>query len=145
MIVALRKAAETQKVQADKKWSPQIPFQVGKKEYLSTKYLCLKVPCHKLAPKFLGLFPIVHVLNPVIVELKLPHLLGRIHLVFHSNLLRHVETMEVRDPLKHETGAIQVGGEAHYEVEQILDSCIHRGPYNTWYNGRGIPCERHLG
>ncbi|ETE60753.1 hypothetical protein L345_13501, partial [Ophiophagus hannah] len=36
--VALRKVAEAQKVQADKKRSPQTPFQVGEKVYLSTKY-----------------------------------------------------------------------------------------------------------
>lgn len=72
--MALRKAAETQKVHADRKPALQKPFQVGEKVYLLTKYLKLKVPCQKLGPKFFGSFPIVRIINPVIVELKLPRL-----------------------------------------------------------------------
>lgn len=47
---ALIKPAETQKTHADKKRSPQMPFHVGEKVYLSSKYLKLKVPCWKLGP-----------------------------------------------------------------------------------------------
>lgn len=85
---ALRKSAEGYKCQADRKLSPQLPFHIGQKVYLSTKYLKLNVPCKKLAPKFIGPFPIVKIINPVIVKLQLLRLLGKTHPVFHCSLLR---------------------------------------------------------
>lgn len=65
---ALAKTKKNQKVQADKRWSPQGPFRVGEKVYLSIKYLKLQLPCKKLGPKYIGTFPIVKVINPVTVE-----------------------------------------------------------------------------
>lgn len=80
--MALTKAAEACKAQADKKRPPHKSFQVGDMVYLSTKYLRLK------CPKFIRPFPIVRIIKPVTVELKLPRLLGRVHPVFHSSLLK---------------------------------------------------------
>lgn len=41
---------------------------------------------------------ITKVINPVMVALKLPPLLGKIHPVFHSNLLKSVEVIWVICP-----------------------------------------------
>ncbi|KAK9395706.1 hypothetical protein NXF25_019067 [Crotalus adamanteus] len=87
----LAKARDTAKVQADKKRRAQKPFQVGDLVYLSTKYIQLRVPCKKLAPKYIGPFRIAKVINLVAVRLHLPRFLGRIHSVFHSSLLKPVE------------------------------------------------------
>lgn len=92
----LAQAAETQKVQADKRQSLQKPFHVGEKVYFSTKYLKLKLPCRKLGPEFIGPFPIVKIITPVTVELKLPQLLGKVHPVFHSSFLKPVVGSELR-------------------------------------------------
>lgn len=63
--------------------------KVGDQVYLSMKYLWLRVPCKKLGSKYLG--PIVLVINPVTLELKLPRLLGQVHPMFHSSLLKPAE------------------------------------------------------
>lgn len=89
--------------------------------YLSTKYLKLRLPCKKLGPKFLGPFPIVRVINPVTVELKLPCLMGKVHTVFHSSLLKPVITSNSRPLTPSPPGPIMVEGESHYEIDQILD------------------------
>ncbi|ETE70243.1 Ty3b-g, partial [Ophiophagus hannah] len=81
--------------------SPQRPFQLGEKVYLSTKYLRLRRSSKKLGPKFMGLFPIVKIINPGTVQLKpLPS--------------------EPPDP-------VVIGGQTHYEVPQILDSSRIKG------------------
>lgn len=126
MKMTLQKAAETQNVQADRKWAPQKPFQVGERVHLSTKYLKLRVTCWKQSPKFLGLFPIVGVINPVIVELLLPQLLDKVHPIFHSSLMKsvgEVSTLPQPSPL---SGPMEVAGETHYEINWVSDCRLHR-------------------
>lgn len=89
--LALQKAADEYKQQADKKRADPKPFQVGDRVYLSTKYLKLRTPSRKLGPKYVGPFTVTKVINPVPVALKLPPLLGKVHPVFHSILLKPVE------------------------------------------------------
>lgn len=118
---ALRKAAEEYKVQADKKRVDHKPFQVGDQVYLSTKYLKLRLPCRKLGPKYLGPFTITRVINPITVALKLPPLLGKIHPVFHSSLLKPIAAERSRDPLN-PPGPVHTD---YYEMDRILDFRMH--------------------
>lgn len=90
---ALGEATEEYKKQADKKRAPLKPLAVGDLMYLSTKYIKLQVPSHKLGPKYIGPFPVAQVINPVTVRLILPPILGKIHPMFHSRLLKPVTTM----------------------------------------------------
>lgn len=94
--------AKIHKTQADKKQAAHKLFWVGDRVYLSMKYLWLKLLCKKLGPKYLGPFPVVYVMNPVTVELKLPPLLGKMHPVFHSSILKLVEEGEIRLLLSHQ-------------------------------------------
>lgn len=107
---ALRKSAMNYKHQADKKRSPQTPFHIGQQVYLSTKYLNLKVPCKKLAPKYIGPFPIVKVINPVTVQLQLPQLLGKTHPVLHCSLLHPVRTSQLRGAPSPPPPPVTMGG-----------------------------------
>lgn len=129
------KEALKNKAQADKKRAPHKPFQVGCRVYLSTKYLRLKVPCKKLDPKYLGPFPIIRVINPVTLELKLSWLLGRVHPVFHSSLLKPLEESNIQ-PLLQPPGSV-VGD--HYVIDQVLDSQLHRGKLQYLVRWKGYP------
>lgn len=71
------------------KCHPAPPHQVGQSVWLSTRDLPLKISCQKLAPRFVGPFPISWVLNPVAVWLKLPRVL-RLHPTFHASRLKPV-------------------------------------------------------
>ncbi|XP_013908221.1 PREDICTED: cytochrome P450 3A30-like [Thamnophis sirtalis] len=136
---ALQVAADMYKRHANKKCSPQPTFQVRDKVFLSTKYIHLKVPCHKLGPKFMGPFPIIRVINLVTVELKLPPMLGKTHLVFHSSLLKPVITTGLHN-LPTPSSPVQVDGEWQYEIEQIVDSRRHHGTLQYLVVWKRYPC-----
>lgn len=85
----------------------------------------MKLPSKKLG--LIGPFPIVKVINPVTIELKLPHLLGKVHPVFHSSLLKPIIGSELRPIAWVAPGPIVVEGETHYEVQKILDFRLYNG------------------
>lgn len=67
----LRRAAQNKRL-ADRRHAPAPALRVGQKVWLSTKHIPLRTESKKLAPKFIGTFPIRMVLNPVTVRLALP-------------------------------------------------------------------------
>ncbi|XP_039213407.1 uncharacterized protein LOC120314410 [Crotalus tigris] len=130
---ALQRAEATTKHQADKKRTEHPPFKVGDWVYLSTKYLRLPVPNKKLGPKYVGPFQVVKVINPVTVRLRLPPLLGKVHPVFHSSLLKLVQ-----GPAVGAKGPGPVIGE-EYEVQEIIDSRMRRGQLQYLVKWKGYP------
>lgn len=101
--------------------------------YLSTKYLKLRLPCKKLGPKYIGPFRVQQVINPVTVRLQLPHSLSKVHLVFHSSLLKLAVGLSFRC-IEQSPGPI---GGNRYEIREILDSCIHRGHVQYFVRWKG--------
>lgn len=84
------KAQQRQRSQADKHRRDHV-FAVGDSVFLSTAHLsAYDVPGKKLLPKYIGPFPVVEVVNPVAVRLRLPPELERIHDVFHVSLVKPV-------------------------------------------------------
>lgn len=69
-------------------------------------------------------------IKPMTVELKLPKVLKHVHNVFHFSLLKQnpglypLQTIETVPP------DIEMDGEVHYEVAEILDSNIK---HNTFF------------
>ena len=65
-------------------------FHEGDKVWLSSRNFQWKAGSRKLAPKWLGPFPVQEVLGPVSYKLELPHD-WRMHPVFHASLLKPFE------------------------------------------------------
>lgn len=47
----------------------------------------------KIGPKIHGVLPIIRIINPLMIELKLPKSLKRIHPVFHCSLLKPISSL----------------------------------------------------
>ncbi|KAK9409409.1 hypothetical protein NXF25_000584 [Crotalus adamanteus] len=129
---ALGQAEQAAKYQADKGRRVPVQLRVGDQEYLSTTYIKLQVPCRKLAPKYVGPFRIVRVINPVTVKLHLPKLLGKIHPVFHVSLLKPVGRHSHENP----PGPVTPG---RYEIQDILDSRLREGKLYYLILWKGYP------
>jgi len=72
---------------ADQKRRPALEYQLGQKVWLSAKHLHLKVLSPKLAPRFVGPFPIAKVISPAAIRLHLPRSL-RVHPTFHVSQVK---------------------------------------------------------
>lgn len=80
------KAQAASKTAFDRKRRGELILHPGDQVWLSTTNLRLACPSKKLAPKFVGPFPVKKKLNEVAYELSLPDSL-KIHPVFHVSLL----------------------------------------------------------
>lgn len=132
---SLAKATEKYKQYADRKQADHKQLRVGDLVYLSTKYIKLHIPSHKLGPQYLRPFLILKMINPMTLVLKLPPLLGKIHPVFHISLLK-----PVTNPPKPTSQTGPVKGN-QYEVEGILDSRCRRGKLQYLVKWKGYPFE----
>ncbi len=136
------------KLTADLRRSDSPPYQPGQKVWLSTRDIRLRLPCMKLAPRYVGPFVIQKQINPVTFQLKLPPQC-RIHPTFHVSLLKTYHSpvspstepgpiTEPPLPLILEDGAV-------YEVRTIFDS-RHRGGWLEYLvDWEGMDWRRHPG
>lgn len=76
------------------------PYRLGQRVMLSTGNLPLQVESHKLAPRFVGPFPISRIINPTTVCLSLPLSLHRVHPSFHVSQLRPLVSCRLFPPPK---------------------------------------------
>uniref|UniRef100_A0A9J7X1Y6 Uncharacterized protein n=1 Tax=Cyprinus carpio carpio TaxID=630221 RepID=A0A9J7X1Y6_CYPCA len=89
----------------------------GQKVWLSTSNLPLQSDSRKLAPRFIGPFRIIKIVNPVAVKLRLPHNLRRVHPVFHVSCIKPVS----RSPPPTSFSAVRIEGSPVYTVRRIID------------------------
>jgi hypothetical protein len=120
---ALLQAQQRQKLYADAKKQPVPTFTVGQKVLVSTENLNLSFTGRtstKLAPRYLGPFPIKRVLSDVAFELALPVNI-KCHPVFHVSLLRlynESEEFPRADPTPPPVKVVD--GQPFFEVEAIV-------------------------
>ncbi|XP_068508006.1 uncharacterized protein tctn1 isoform X2 [Syngnathus scovelli] len=105
---------------ADRRRRPAPVYQRGQRVWLSTKDLPHRGDSRKLAPRFVGPFPIAKVVHPAAVRLRLPRSLA-VHPTFHVGKVKPVvDSPLVPDPAPPPPPRTVDGGTA-YTVKELLD------------------------
>lgn len=139
--VRLQRVIRRKEVQANHRRRPHPAYQVGQKVWLSTKNLRLKLPCHKLSPKFIGPFKILHQVNPVSFRLDLPAAY-RISPTFHVSLLKPFHEPRTLGPTATEPPPLlDIDGALAYQVHTILNSRCQAGRIQYLVDWQGYSPE----
>ncbi|KAK3568755.1 hypothetical protein QTP86_016279 [Hemibagrus guttatus] len=119
----LQRALHRRRRTADLRRSDPPAFQPGQKVWLSTRDICLRLPCRKLSPRFIGPFTILKQINLVTYKLLLPP--GyRIHPTFHVSLLKphYPSVSPSTEPGGEPPLPLLLDDGTAYKVKEILDS-----------------------
>lgn len=117
---ALGRTAERNRLLADRRRVPAPCYKEGQQVWLSSKDLPLQTESRKLAPRYIGPYPIDKIINPSAVRLRLPASL-RVHPVFHVSLLKPVTESPLQPPAPPPPPPRLIDGHPAYTVTRILD------------------------
>ncbi|XP_062419920.1 uncharacterized protein LOC119230159 isoform X1 [Pungitius pungitius] len=122
---ALLKSSARLKRTANRRRTPAPNYRVSERVWLSTRDLPIRVESCKLAPRFVGPFPISKVINPVAMRLKLPRPM-RVHPTFHVARLKPAKESQLVPATKAPPTPRLIDGGPTYTVKRLL-AVRHRG------------------
>ncbi|XP_061903997.1 uncharacterized protein LOC133650596 [Entelurus aequoreus] len=117
--LVLIRQRDRMKKTADRKRRPAPAYQPGHRVWLSTKDMRLKVPSKKLAPRFIGPYPITRVIGPSAVRLRLPRSL-RVYPTFHVSRVKPVKVSPLVPATTSPPPPEMIEGGPVYKVKKLL-------------------------
>ena len=139
---ASTKAAEDMKRYADYKRGERPKYEVGQKVWLEASNFSTDRPSKKLSHRRLGPFPIVEIVNPNTVKLRLPRKL-RIHPVFNVADVHPFFESIIPGQTSVPPEPVIVDEETRYEVEEVLNSKLLRGKLHFLIKWKGFTDEHN--
>lgn len=117
-------AQKRYKITADRLRIPPPEFPIGSDVFVSAKFIRSTRPTPKLSEKYLGPFKIIAKPSSLSYTIKLPDYLRGIHPVFHVSQLEPSVPNQIPNRTVEPPPPIEVDGEEHYVISEILDSKI---------------------
>jgi hypothetical protein len=129
-------AQESHKHFYDKTVSSGPSLKVGDKVWLSTKFIKTQRPTGKLDYKRLGPFKIIQAIGNRAFKLELPPSM-KIYPVFHVSLLELHQPDRIPGREPEPLPPVIINQKEEYEVEQIIDSRLHRNKLQYLVHWKG--------
>uniref|UniRef100_A0A8C5E6L5 Integrase catalytic domain-containing protein n=1 Tax=Gouania willdenowi TaxID=441366 RepID=A0A8C5E6L5_GOUWI len=104
---------------ADRRRVPAPAYSVGQRVWLSTRDLPIRSEAKKLSPKFIGPYPIVKLVGPSAVRLRLPRSL-RVHPTFHVSMVKPARVSPLVPSSRAPPPPRVVDGEVVYTIRRLL-------------------------
>src|SRR5713226_9294808 len=123
--------------------SHPIPYHIGDQVWLEGKNLQTSFPSYKLAPRRHGPFMITSIIQGTSCKLELPPS-WKIHPVFHASLLSPYHETSAHGPNFTRPPPELIDGDAHYEVEDVLDSWFFHNRLQYLVKWVGYPDSENL-
>ena len=118
--LALLQASARSQQSANRRRHVAPPYALGQSVWLSSKNIPLLTESKKLSPRFIGPFPIVRLINPSAVRLRLPRNM-RIHPTFHVSQIKPALTSDLCPPAVPPPPPRVIDNHPAYSVRRLLD------------------------
>ena len=124
----LQKVADDMKRFHDRHAGEEPSYKPGTKVFLDGRNLTTTWPSSKMEDKWFGPYEVLEKIGASTYKLKLPKTMKAIHPVFNVSLLKPFTEPAFDSQIKPPPPPpVLVDNKEEYKVEEILNSCLHRG------------------